>query len=114
MRHEAQLVDITAFGKAYRVELNGTYYAYQGQLALRALMPEDGSPFGTITVVIEGWTPSSPSEVLVKTWSENAWVRGLLERYPEMFSDTGKRVPSGHVQAEVWKLHPALIEQLWP
>lgn len=42
-------------------------------------------------------------ECLVKTWSENEpYIKPLLNS--GWFEDTGKRVPTGFVEAQVWKI----------
>lgn len=43
-----------------------------------------------------------PGEFFVKTWSENAdLAREALAS--GLFIDTGKRVPTGYVEAHIWK-----------
>ena len=51
----------------------------------------------------------SSDEFCVKTWSENeALVEPML--LTGLFEDTGKRVPSGHVIAPVWRIkYPANV-----
>ncbi len=41
--------------------------------------------------------------ILVKTWSENeAFAKAALAT--GLFEDTGKRFPTGFVEAQIWKL----------
>lgn len=44
-------------------------------------------------------------EICVKVWSENAPVAEAL-RNSRFFADTGRRVLTGHVYAEVWRVLP--------
>jgi hypothetical protein len=65
-----------------------------------------GEPYGNITmwadgVVLDG-IALQHGEIVVKTWSENKWVRQLLVEYPDNFVDTGKRVQCGQREASVW------------
>ena len=58
--------------------------------------------WGRLTVNIPPWIPLNDREILVKTWTENeSWVPLILENGP--FRDTGRRVPSGWVHAQVWE-----------
>jgi hypothetical protein len=73
-----------------------------GRLAIFAVTAETGEPYGTLTVhlpdegIDEGF-------VHVKTWGGNKpMARGALDS--GAFEDTGKRVPTGHVEAEVWRV----------
>lgn len=63
---------------------------------------KDNEDWGRLTVNILPWIPLNDREILVKTWSENrTWAPLILENGP--FRDTGRRVPSGFVHAEVWE-----------
>lgn len=73
---------------------------YMGGAPALQVMSLDG-PFMTITVNVEGYMPPE-GHVLVKTWSENEPYREELLK-SGLFEDTGQRVPTGFVQAEVWK-----------
>lgn len=57
--------------------------------------------FATITVNLPN-AELEEGEFLVKTWTENEWVPQLLNS--GIFEDTGKRVPTGFVKAQVWRL----------
>ena len=61
----------------------------------------DGEPWATLTVNIPG-TVLAEDEVLVKTWSENEELRQPALN-TGLFIDTGRRVKSGFVEAEVWR-----------
>jgi ABC-type lipoprotein release transport system permease subunit len=62
---------------------------------------QDGEPLMRLTVCIEG-SNLQPGEILVKTWSENEpFIAPILAL--GLFEDTGRRVPSGFVEAQVWR-----------
>lgn len=61
----------------------------------------NGERIGTLTVNIPEATLGT-GEVLVKTWSENERLaKDVLAA--GLFEDTGRRVPTGWVEAEVWR-----------
>jgi hypothetical protein len=61
----------------------------------------DGGPYCTFSTNLDGANLAA-GEVLVKTWSENEDMRQpMLES--GLFEDTGRRVPNGFIQAEVWR-----------
>lgn len=66
------------------------------------LYDSDGMPYATFSTYLPN-AQLLPDEVLVKTWSENADLREPILA-AGLFVDTGRRVPSGHVTAEVWRL----------
>lgn len=88
---------IEMFGKKYDVELEEQKYM-DGSTAITAI-EDSGEPFGVMTVCVPG-TQLNENEILVKTWSENVWVSQLLGKG---FTDTGRRVKTGYVEAQVWK-----------
>ena len=60
-----------------------------------------GEPLAILTINLPD-EPLNPSEMFVKTWSENAEIAAeALES--GLFVDTGKRVPTGFVEAQIWK-----------
>lgn len=78
------------------------YYA-QGNIAIQYM--GDAGPLGTLTVNLPD-DELDDGEFAVKTWSENeqlakaAFATGLFE-------DTGKRIPTGFVEAQVWRFAKA-------
>lgn len=82
------------------IELLRTSYA-DGALAVIA-RGADGSPFGTLSVNLPG-EPLPDDCFAVKTWSEN---RALAEAALRsgLFEATGERLPTGFVQAPVWRI----------
>ena len=89
--------DINLFGCRYSV----------GPVHQFVLATDDGEPFGTVTVNVPGY-PLADDEVPVKTCEENAPARQPLLN-SGVFMDTGKRVPCGDAEAEVWKLLPTKL-----
>lgn len=62
---------------------------------------ETGEPWGTLSKILPG-VKLAPGEVLIKTYSENEPFRQpLLDS--GLFEDTGRRVPSGFINLEVWR-----------
>jgi len=86
---------------------------YQAQYQFKTLYPqpalmiqyEDGSLFAVISCCIPEYIELEEGEILIKSWSENEEVVNFLRETSEKFSDTGRRVPTGHVEAEVWKMN---------
>ena len=60
-----------------------------------------GEPVGMLTVNIPS-AELEDGEFLVKTWSENEDLAGGALASGR-FVDTGRRVPTGHVEAQVWR-----------
>lgn len=67
------------------------------------LYDSDG-PYTTFSVCVPG-TALAPGELLAKTWGENMDLRAPMLA-TGLFQDTGRRVPTGHVNAEVWRFVP--------
>lgn len=82
------------------VELLRTAYT-DGRLAVIA-RGADGSPFGTLSTNLPG-ADLADDCFAVKTWSEN---RDLAEAAlaSGLFEPTGERLPSGFVQAPIWRI----------
>jgi hypothetical protein len=94
---------VDLLGETFNLELDAHSYVDGGRVAITAVC-DDGERFGTVTVNEPG-ADLGPGEVLVKTWTENVWVRQLLELLPGHFRDTGRRVSCGHSRAEVWEFN---------
>ena len=75
-------------------------YSHGGRIQVRLEAP-NGDPWGTLTVNLPD-VPLAQNEILVKTWSENKFLRSPALRCG-LFEDTGRRVPNGFVEAEVWR-----------
>jgi hypothetical protein len=64
-------------------------------------LQDEIEPWATVTVNLPD-AALEPGEFTVKTWSENESLRGPLLA-TGLFVDTGKRIPTGFVSAEVWR-----------
>ncbi len=78
-------------------------YPSGGAIAVELLLDttQDGWTFSTNLVPYGARI--ADDEFTVKTWSENeALVEPMLATH--LFEDTGRRIPTGYVQAPVWRL----------
>ena len=89
-----------AMDTTLRVEIGR--YRDNGNMAV-SLIEEDGfnSPFGSLSVNID--LPLAEGEFFAKTWSENDEL-AQAALASGVFEDTGRRVPYGFVEAQVWRL----------
>lgn len=73
-------------------------------ITLYAKEGDELEPWIDLTTNVRGAsTFLEEGECLVKTWSENEpYIKPMLES--GWFEDTGKRVPTGFVEAQVWKI----------
>jgi hypothetical protein len=99
---------------AYKVELAVKSYAMGGRPAIVArtlsgpkgaqVIP--GQPYGALTVNIEG-SKLADDEITVKTWDdEGRFAEAVLRTLGDVFEDTGRRIPTGYVEAPVWRIKP--------
>jgi len=89
----------------------GNYVVGSHEVALKLFVLPDWEPYCTLTVNIPG-TFLEKDEVLIKTWSENEPIANFL-RNGDIFEDTGKRVRTGYVRAEIWRFKdPNLLSTL--
>jgi len=72
-----------------------------GRLAIMLVSKLDGH-IANLTVNLPD-DALEPGEMHIKVWSENEEFSGACLQ-TGMFEDTGKRVPTGFVEAQVWKL----------
>ena len=93
-------LSLNLFGTREEVSIVASRYTKGNRLAL-TLVSEDGSPWGNLTVNLPD-APLADDEILVKTWSENAFYREPALN-SGLFVDTGRRVPTGMALAEVWR-----------
>jgi hypothetical protein len=77
----------------------GTYP--DGTKALLGVDADTGEPYAKLTTSIPG-AKLGQDEYLIKTWGENVSVTEAL-RKSGLFRDTGRRVRSGYVEAQVWR-----------
>ena len=87
----------TSFGKAV---IEKSHYALGGRMSLQLFDVETYEPIATLTLNLPD-EHLEPGEFFVKTWGENEEIaKECLAS--GLFEDTGKRVPTGWVNAEVW------------
>lgn len=88
----------TAYGLATIEQVN---YANNNRIALRLIDERDGTPISILTCNLPH-VHLEPGEFCVKTWSENEQIaKNCMDS--GLFIDTGKRFPTGHCVAEVWR-----------
>jgi hypothetical protein len=66
----------------------------------------DGEPFAVLSVNLPNVEAPKKDHFYVKTWSENEILRAPALA-SGLFEDTGERIPTGWVEAEVWKVKAA-------
>jgi hypothetical protein len=85
----------------YQTHFHVSVYG-NGRPAIRLIDAEDGSSFGVLTVNIPE-AELGDWEVIVKTWSENESLAKAAIASGR-FKDTGRRVPTGWAEAQVWEV----------
>ena len=76
---------------------------YEGRIAIQAVC-DDGTPLAVLTVNIPD-EKIKRNEIIVKAWSENERIaQDMLKT--GWFKDTGRRIPTGFVEAQVWEVTP--------
>jgi hypothetical protein len=83
------------------INLHCTFYTNNSRLAIQATC-DDGEPFGVLTVNLPDQNLGE-REIFVKTWSENEEFSKQVMK-TGLFIDTGRRVSTGFVEAQVWKI----------
>lgn len=68
--------------------------------AIRVMV--DGEMYGKLTVNLPE-VKLEDGELLIKTWSENENLSGAAMK-TGLFEDTGKRIPTGFCEAQVWRI----------
>lgn len=97
-----KILKVSAFGTAYTTVFTVDRYRLTNAPAIELVMVDDGELFCTLTCNIPG-TILADNEILVKTWSENEEVAECALA-SGLFKDTGKRVSTGFVQAQIWEV----------
>jgi hypothetical protein len=89
----------TRYGRA---DIRKSYYA-DGNKALLVVNSDTEEILTKLSVNLDTDVPLDKDEYLIKTWSENEEIaRTALES--GLFTDTGKWVPAGWVEAQVWRV----------
>lgn len=91
---------IQAYGEKHNLTLSFDRYSDNDRLAITAF--SEGQQYARITVNVPHYNVPE-GHILVKTWSENFWVPQLLKVENTPFQDTGIRVKTGHVEAQLWR-----------
>jgi len=86
--------------ESFQVYLQKGFFYPDGTPAIRAFT-DQGEPFANLTVAIEG-TKLKQGEYLVKTWGENRQLAEAVLRN-NLLVDTGRRVRTEYVEAQVWR-----------
>jgi len=87
------------------VVIRTDHYTDGNRLAVELICADGedkGMPYCRLTVNI----PQAillPGEIIVKTWEENE-ESAIAAKASGLFRDTGKRVSTGYVKAEVWEI----------
>ena len=75
-----------------------------GRLAIQLVDAETEEPIANLTVNLPD-EELAEGEFFVKTWSENQPIAAAALA-SGLFQDTGRRVPTGFVEAQVWRFVP--------
>ena len=68
---------------------------------------ETNEPYATLSVNIPDAPLPNNDYFYVNTWSENAMIADAVRALP-IFTNTGVKVPTGFVSAEVWRFTESL------
>lgn len=93
----------TPYGEA---ELRMGFYG-NDRVAIQLVDAETEEPVGKLTVNLPE-EKLGEGEFFVKTWSENRQIAASCLACG-VFEDTGRRVPTGRVQAQVWRFRAGAV-----
>lgn len=94
-------VKFKAWGEEFDAEVRQVGHYDDFTPALQVFDKQTGLPEAKLTVCIPG-TVLLPGEYLIKTWAENEPLAAAVLA-TGVFEDTGRRVGTGHVEAQVWR-----------
>jgi len=100
-----EILEIDFGNEKEKIIFRKNSYQKDGTPAIEVLSAnpnETGLPFGVLTVCVENPPKLEENEIIVKTWSENEFFNFLKDT--KYFEDTGHRVQTGYVEAEIWKI----------
>lgn len=86
-------------GESISVQMGVSYQNGQPRVQLW----DNEGPVGTLSVASAHHADLAPGEFLAKVWSENEEIATCALK-SGLFTDTGRRVPMGHVEAQVWRI----------
>lgn len=95
-----KLLQVSLYGNTYRTFFKVGFYS-NGRVAIE-LEERDGAPFATLTCNLPTMELNG-NEIFVKTWSENEEI-AKAALASGRFKDTGRRVSTGFVLAQVWEV----------
>jgi hypothetical protein len=99
--HIEQAKELEDLFNGVELELQKAKYG-NGRLAIQLIDVPSGEPYATLTVNLPD-AGLDDGEFFVKTWSENWNVANALMNQTDLFVDTFASVPTGFVEAQVWK-----------
>ena len=100
MSNSERLGEVYYKGKI--LEIMKTGYYVNNRIAIGVM--EEGIPFATITVNLPR-EKLEEGEFFVKDWFENEEITPHILEHTDLFEDTGKRVPTGLVEAPIWRFN---------
>jgi len=101
-------LELSAWGTIELEMLKGSYT--NGRLAI--MLVDGKEPFAVLTVNIPELHQQS-HEFFVKTWAENEELTQALLEQTDLFVNTGRSVPLGFVQADIWHFSdPETLDQM--
>ena len=85
-------------------------YRHGGQLAITLTDASTHEPYGVLSTNLAAYGAKiAPDAFAVKSWSENTSLAAAMQA-SGLFEDTGEHIPTGYVQAPVWRIKdPALV-----
>ena len=99
---EGKSLIVDLYSTKYEVYFLVERYRTNGRAAIDLFTKPENEPFATLSVNIPD-VILKEREVLIKTWSENEKVADAA-RKSGLFRDTGKRVSTGFVEAQIWEV----------
>ena len=86
--------------KGLILDIIKTAYYTNGRVAVA--LRESGIPFALISINLPK-EEFEEGEFPVKNWTENEEITPFVLAHTDLFEDTGKTVPTGRVQAPIWR-----------
>lgn len=104
---EDKVVEVDLYGEKYSVKLTKGHYYIGNCIAIEGLIVggiENGKSFATLTCNMrEHYHLLGKDEVFIRNWSENESFADAV-RKTGYFTDTAKRVSTGFVEVEIWRM----------
>ena len=101
---EFKTIGEVTLGDGTRATIRAGRYRHGGQIAITLTNAATGEPWGVLSTNLAVYGATiEPDAFAVKTWSENTELAASM-RDSGLFEDTGERIPTGYVQAPVWRI----------